>query len=481
MNYDIIFYIIGWVIKVEGLFMFLPALVSFIYGEKDEGLVFLACAALCTFAGILMTRQKPENNQFYSREGYVTVALSWIVLSAVGAVPFVVTGCIPNSVDAMFEIISGFTTTGASIVTDVEALPRGILFWRSFSHWIGGMGILVFLLIMLPVMGGQSIYLIKAESTGASVGKLAPKMKSTAFYLYGIYFFMSLVMLVFLLAGRMKLFDALCVVFGTAGTGGFGTYADSIAGFSTYHQYVIGIFMFLFGINFSFYFLLFNRKIKDAFSMEEVRWYAIIFVVVTVAITMNILNFYGGNFAKAFKYGFFQVSSIMTSTGFATDDFNKWPVFSKTLLVMIMFIGACAGSTGGGMKVSRYIIWFKAVVKELSYLVHPRSIKILKMDGKKIEHETIRAVNVYLFAFVLIFAFSLIILSLDASIDMTEAFTAVATTFNNIGPGLGSLGPAGNFAHLSSLSKVVLMFDMLAGRLEIFPLLVIFLPGTWKK
>ncbi len=480
MNYSIIKFIIGWVIKVEGVFMLLPAIVSLYYMEIKNFVVFLICASICIILGYLLSYNKPNNTQFYAREGYVTVTLSWLIISIVGAVPFVVTKEIPEIINALFETVSGFTTTGASIVENVDSLSRGILFWRSFSHWIGGMGVLVFLLILLPAMGGQSIYLIKAESTGASVGKLVPKTKKTAFYLYSIYLFMSALMFFLLFLSGMKAFDAICVVFGTAGTGGFGIHGDSIAGYNTYHQIIIGIFMFLFGINFTFYFLLLRKKFKDAFSMEEVKWYFIIFATVVVIITFNILGYYKGNILLAAKESFFQVSSIMTSTGFATTDFDKWPQLSKTLLVMIMFIGACAGSTGGGMKVSRFVIWFKTVVKEIRFLIHPRSIKILKMDGKKIEHETIRAVNVYLFIYILVFAISLIIISTD-NLNMTEAFTAVDTTLNNIGPGLGKLGPAGNFASLSVISKIVLIFDMIAGRLEIFPLVVFLMPGTWRK
>lgn len=479
MNYSIIIFIIGWVIKVEGLFMLLPAILSLCYGEIKNSIVFFICGIMCTCLGFFLSKKRPANSQFYAREGYVTVTLSWIVLSIIGAIPFVATGEIPDLIDAMFEIVSGFTTTGASIVEDVESLSYGILFWRSFTHWIGGMGILVFLLILLPVMGGQSIYFIKAESTGASVGKLVPKTKKTAFYLYSIYIFLTALLFFLLFFGGMEAFDAICIAFGTAGTGGFGIRADSIASYSTYHQMVIGIFMFLFGINFTFFFMLVVKKFKDAFSMEEVRWYFIIFAVVVAVITVNITGYYG-SITTAFKQSFFQVSSIMTSTGFATDDFDKWPQLSKTILVMLMFIGACAGSTGGGMKVSRFIIWFKAVVKEIRFLIHPRSIKILKMDGKKIEHTTIRAVNVYLFLYIMIFAFSMLVISCD-DVTMTEAFTAVDTTLNNIGPGLGKFGPAGNFSSLNVLSKIVLIFDMLAGRLEVFPLVVLLMPGTWKK
>ena len=478
MNYGIIFNIVGWVIKFEALFLLMPGVVSIIYREDTCG-VFFGCAFVFYILGRLITLKKPENSRFYAREGFVAVALSWIVLSVIGAIPFIVSGEIANAVDALFEIVSGFTTTGASILTDVEAMSKSMLFWRSFSHWIGGMGVLVFILAILPMAGGQNIYLIKAESTGPEVGKFVPKLQKTAGYLYVIYIVLSVLQLVLLLIGRMPLFDALCDVFGTAGTGGFGIKADSMAGYSTYIQMVTAVFMLLFGVNFNFYFLIISKRIRMALGMEEVKWYFIIYIMAVIGIAANLWHT-TGVLGINIRDSIFQVSSIMTSTGYATADFDKWPQFSRYIICLIMFTGACTGSTGGGIKVARFIIYFKQIGKQLSFLIHPRSVKILRMNGKKIEHNTIRVVNTYLLVYIVIFAASMLVLSLD-DFDLTTTFTAVSATFNNIGPGLGMVGPAGNFSQFSMLSKIVMIFDMLAGRLEIFPLLVLITPATWRK
>lgn len=478
MNYSIIFNIIGWVIKVEGFFMLFPALVALIYKENNIG-IFFGCAAVYYAVGKLLTLKNPKDSRFYAREGFVAVALSWVVMSILGAIPFIISGEIPSCIDAVFEIVSGFTTTGASILVDVEALSHSMLFWRSFSHWIGGMGVLVFILAILPMAGGQNIYLIKAESTGPEVGKFVPKLQKTAGYLYIIYVAMSLIQLVLLLAGNMPLFDAICDVFGSAGTGGFGIKADSIAGYSTYIQMVTALFMFLFGINFNFYFLLISKRLRAALGMEEVKWYVIIYVVAVVSIVFNLWKATGVVGINV-KDAIFQVSSIMTSTGYATTDFNKWPEFSRYIICVLMFIGACTGSTGGGMKVARFIIYFKQIGKQIGFLIHPRSVKIIRMNGKKLEHDTVRIVNTYLLVYIFIFAISMLILSID-NFDLITTFTAVSATFNNIGPGLNMVGPTGNFFEFSVLSKIVMIFDMLAGRLEIFPLLVLMTPTTWRR
>ncbi len=478
MNYSIIFNIIGWVIKVEGFLMLFPALVALIYKENNIG-IFFGCAAVYYAVGKLLTLKNPKDSRFYAREGFVAVALSWVVMSILGAIPFIISGEIPSCIDAVFEIVSGFTTTGASILVDVEALSHSMLFWRSFSHWIGGMGVLVFILAILPMAGGQNIYLIKAESTGPEVGKFVPKLQKTAGYLYIIYVAMSLIQLVLLLAGNMPLFDAICDVFGSAGTGGFGIKADSIAGYSTYIQMVTALFMFLFGINFNFYFLLISKRLRAALGMEEVKWYVIIYVVAVVSIVFNLWKATGVVGINV-KDAIFQVSSIMTSTGYATTDFNKWPEFSRYIICVLMFIGACTGSTGGGMKVARFIIYFKQIGKQIGFLIHPRSVKIIRMNGKKLEHDTVRIVNTYLLVYIFIFAISMLILSID-NFDLITTFTAVSATFNNIGPGLNMVGPTGNFFEFSVLSKIVMIFDMLAGRLEIFPLLVLMTPTTWRR
>ena len=441
MNYSIIFYIIGWILNLEAAFMFPSCIVAVIYGEKD-GWAILAAVLLCLLIGLPLVRKKPQNRVFYLREGFVSTALSWLVMSCFGAIPFVISGWIKNPVDALFEVVSGFTTTGASILADVEALPRCLLFWRSFTHWIGGMGVLVFLLTLLPLAGGSHMNLMKAESPGPSVSRLVPKVKSTAKILYLIYIVMTVTEIILLLIGKMPLFDALTLSFGTAGTGGFGIRNDSIAGYSVYCQVVITIFMIL-------------------------------------VITWNIRGMFD-SIGQAFQQSAFQVASIITTTGYATTDFNLWPQVSRTILVMLMFVGACAGSTGGGIKVSRFLILMKAAKKELIQLLHPRSVRKIKIDGKAVEHEVVRSTNVFMGIYVLVFAFSILLIAFD-NLDLATNFTAVTATLNNIGPGLELVGPTGNFSVFSDFSKLVLTFDMPAGRLELFPLLLLFVPDTWKK
>ena len=396
-----------------------------------------------------------------------------------GALPFIFSGSIPNPVDAIFETASGFTTTGASILADVEILPHCVLIWRSFTHWIGGMGVLVFILSLLPLTGGYHMNLMKAESPGPSVSKLVPKVQSTAKILYGIYFVMTVIQIILLLLGGMPLFDSLCAAFGTAGTGGLGIKSDSMAGYSTYLQVVITIFMILFGINFNAYFLLITRKFAQAFKMEEVRYYLGIIAIAVLIITCNIYHMYG-SVSESLQQAAFQVGSIITTTGYATTDFNLWPEISRTILVMLMFIGACAGSTGGGIKVSRILILCKTIRKELHIFLHPNAVKKIKMDGKVIPHEVLRSTNIFIIVYILIIAGSIFLIAFD-DFDLITNFTAVTATFNNIGPGLELVGPIGNFGMFSWFSKIVLTFDMLAGRLEIFPLLLLFVRDTWKK
>ena len=479
MNYSIIFNILGWVLGLQGIFMLPASLVGVIYKEYQDALVYLIISFLCTLAGILLRRLKSGNKTFYAKEGFVAVALSWIVLSVTGAVPFVLNGDIPSYVNALFEIISGYTTTGSSILTDVESLSHANLFFRSFSHWIGGMGVLVFILAILPMTGGSTMNLLKAESPGPSVGKLVPKMQQTAFILYTIYLVMTLIEIILLLLGGMPLFDSLCHAFGTAGTGGFGIKNDSIAGYSPYLQTVITIFMFLFGVNFTFFYYILIRRIRDAVKMEEVRWYIGIYTAAVVLLMANLLS-PGYAFGESLLHVTFQVASIMTTTGYATTDFNLWPEFSRVLMVCLMFVGACAGSTGGGIKVSRVMIYIKQVGKELMQQIHPRRVHVLKMDGKEIPHSTVHSCNVLLMTYVVVFFTSFLLISLDG-FDTTTNFTAIVATINNIGPGLNMVGATGNFSAFSNFSKFVLMFDMLAGRLEIVPMLLLFYPSTWKK
>lgn len=478
MNYLIVKSIIGRVLYFEAAFMLLPCVTALIYQEYS-GWSFVFTALLCVLFGAVLTRKKPKNTVFYVKEGFVSVALSWIVLSFMGGLPFLFSGVISNPIDALFETVSGFTTTGASILKDVEVLPHCMLMWRSFTHWIGGMGVLVFLLSFMEMHGGSHMNLMKAESPGPSVSKLRPTVRSTAKILYIIYIVLTLVEILLLLAGGMPLFDSLTTSFGTAGTGGFGIKNDSIGGYSPYIQIVVTVFMILFGVNFNAYFLIWCRKFTQAFRMEEVRCYfGIIFASIAV-ITLNIAHLYS-SVGEALRHAAFQVGSIITTTGYATTDFNLWPQASRTILVLLMFIGACAGSTGGGIKVSRFIILIKTIKKELHTLLHPRSIRKLKLDGHTLEHEVVRSTNVFLIAYVLVFAFSILLISFDG-LDMVTNFTGVAAALNNIGPGLELVGPTQNFSIFSNGAKLVLIFDMLAGRLELFPMLLLFVRETWKK
>lgn len=479
MNYGSIRYIIGWILKVEAALMTLPMIVSVVYRERT-GLYFVMAALLCLGAGVILSLKKPEKTTYYAKEGYISVALGWIVMSIMGCLPFVFSGEIPFFFDALFEIISGFTTTGASILTDVEALSKCMLFWRSFSHWVGGMGVLVFILAILPLAGGEhNLQLMKAESPGPSVSKLVPRLRETAMMLYKIYLGMTVLMIVILAVSGMPLFDTLCLTFGTAGTGGFGVLNSSAAGYTTFQQAVITVFMMLFGVNFSFYFLLLYKKAKDAFSMEEVRWYFVIYFGAVLLITVNLAG-QAGSVLEHFHHAAFQAASIMTTTGFSTVDFNLWPQLSKAVLLLLMFIGACAGSTGGGMKVSRIVVYMKSIKREMAALIHPRSVKVMKLEGKAEDSAMLRSIFSFLSAYLVIFVVSLLIVTLDG-FDLETNFSAVAATFNNIGPGLGGVGPTSNFAGYSVLSKLVLSLDMLIGRLEIFPILLLFAPNTWKK
>ena len=479
MNYSVVIYILGWIMEIEAAFLALPGIVSAIYGEKG-GFAFLWVALGSAVAGSVIILHRPKNMRFYLREGFVTVALSWILMSVIGCLPFVINGDIPHFADALFEMISGFTTTGATVVSDVEGLTKGSLFWRSFSHWIGGMGVLVFLLAIVPMAGGSHMNLMKAESPGPSVGKLVPKVRQTAKYLYIIYFALTVIEVIFLLFGGMNLFEALTTSFGTAGTGGFAIWNDGFVSVSPYNQWVVTIFMLLFGVNFGFYFLIFTGKLRDALKIEEVRIYFIIVTASAVFIFINLWHFALYAPAEGIRHAFFQVASIITTTGFASANFDLWPETSRTILVILMFIGACAGSTGGGIKVSRFIIAFKSFIKEIISYLHPRSVKKIKVEGKPLEHETLRATNVYFMTYMVIFAVSVLLVSIENK-DLVTNFTAVAATFNNIGPGLSMVGPMANFGHFTDFTKYILMFDMLAGRLEIFPMLLLFCPAVWKR
>ena len=477
MNVSMIRYILGSVLKIESLLILLPSMIGAIYQEK-EGFAYLIISIICGILGLLMTIRKPNDNVFYLKEGCVATALAWMTLSLFGSFPFLLTGEIPHFTDAIFETVSGFTTTGASILSDVEALSHCSLFWRSFTHWIGGMGVLVFILAIIPMSGGSHINLMRAESPGPSVGKLVPHLRDTARILYLIYFGMTLLEVLFLLIGKMPFFEALCTSIGTAGTGGFGIKNDSMTSYSPYIQWVVTIFMILFGINFNAFFFFVYRKFKKALFMEEVRYYIFIILGATAIIFLSILNTTESAF-KALTDSSFQVATIITTTGFSTVDFDLWPTTAKGVLVLLMFIGACAGSTGGGIKVSRIIIMIKTVFKELNSYIHPKSIKKIYFEGKPVEHEVVRSINVYFITFTILFFTSIFIVTFEVR-DLLTSFTAVAATINNIGPGLGEVGPTCNVGFFTPLSKCVMIFDMLAGRLELFPLLILFHPVIWK-
>lgn len=477
MNYRMITYVLGWILVFEALFMVVPIITALVYAEHIVW-SYAGSAAICAAAGGLLIMKKPQKTSLYSREGEVIVALSWVTLSLFGALPLWISGEIPSFVDALFETVSGFTTTGASILSDVEALSMASRMWRSFSHWVGGMGVLVFIMAFLPLSGARNMHIMKAESPGPSVSKLVPRVKTTALLLYSIYFVLTLVEFVLLLCGGMTVFEALNTAFSTAGTGGFSIYNSGLSGFSPYIQIVVTVFMLLCSVNFTCFFLIIAGRIREAFN-TEVRTFLIIVTCASLVIAVNISGLYS-SFGEALRNSVFTVSSVISTTGFATVDYNLWPELSRTMIVLVMFIGACAGSTGGGFKVSRLVILVKSMAKELQTMVHPRQVKKIKIDSQPIEHEVVRAVNVYMVAYLLIFVGSITVISFDNH-DLITNFTAVLAAINNVGPGLDLVGPMENFGFFSDTSKAVLIFDMLAGRLELFPMLLLFTPATWKK
>lgn len=480
MNKRSIIYILGWVLIVDAIAMQIGTITSLIYGEK-EAWYFVLTGVVSAILGVLAIKvKKPKNMVLYQKAGFASTALSWILLSLVGCMPFWLSGEIPSFIDAFYETVSGITTTGATILNDVEALSKGMLMWRSFLHWLGGMGVIVFLLAIIPKLGGQqNIFLMKAESPGPIIGKAVPRMRNYATMLYGIYITLTALEFILLLFGGLNVFEAINTSFSTAGTGGFGIYNSNAAAFDSYYvQTVIAVFMLLFGINFSVYLCLIARKFKQSLKFEELWIYLGIVAVSTAIIAFNISSIYKPY--DAFHQSFFYVSSIISTTGFGLTDVNKWPELSKTVIIILTFIGASAGSTGGGFKISRIILLFKEVRKEFSLLVHPRNVKLVKMDGKAVNHDIMRTTSMYLVLYIGVFAISFLLVSID-NMDFTTSFTAVAANLNNTGPGLGAVGPVGNYADFSILSKIVFIFDMLAGRLEIYPLLLLFAPSAWKK
>ena len=480
MNYRMICFVIGRILLTEAALLMLPMAVALVYGEA--AIPFLIPALLTALIGLVLGLRAPKRSNLYARDGFAVVALAWVLMSVFGALPFVISGDIPNFVDAFFETVSGFTTTGASILTEIEPLGRGVLFWRSFTHWVGGMGVLVFVMAILPMSAGDGhgMHLMRAEVPGPSVGKLVSRMGDTAKILYGIYLVMTIIEIVLLLLGGMPLFDACIHAFGTAGTGGFSNRNLSVGAYnSPYFDVVIGVFMLLFGVNFNLYYFLLIKRFRDVFHSEELRTYLLIVAAAVAAIAADIFRIYG-SVAQSLRYAFFQVSSIITTTGFATADFNVWPEFSRAILVILMFVGACAGSTGGGIKVARVVILCKTSLGDMRKMLHPNAVTTVRFEGKPLTDRSIRSVHLFLTVYILIFTVSVLLLSLER-FDLVTTFTAVASCINNIGPGLEVVGPMGNFSAFSPAAKLLLAFDMLVGRLEIFPMLLLFAPSIWKR
>lgn len=479
MNSKMIFYLLGQIIKSCAALLLLPLVVSIIYTEFNSTVAFLITISLCLIIGSALTfKFKTENKVIYAKEGFIIVAFAWITMSMLGALPFTITGEIKSYVDAVFETVSGFTTTGASILTDVESMSKSLLFWRSFTHWIGGMGVLVFIMAVIPT-SDRSIHIMRAEMPGPIVGKLVPKAKQTAKILYLIYIALTLICIVFLLAGGMSLFDSILHAFATAGTGGFGIKSDSVASYSPYLQWVITVFMFIFGINFNLYYLILIGKLKTVLKSSELWSYSLIILGAVGIITLNVMGTFD-NLADALRASSFSVVSIITTTGFATADFNLWPELSKGVLFTLMFIGGCAGSTAGGLKVSRIMLMFKMIKKELQHMLHPRSVSAVKFEGKVIDKTTQNSVFSYVTLFMVCYFIIYLLINLEP-FDFETTFTAVSACINNVGPGFGLVGPSGSFADFSDFSKIILSFAMLLGRLEIYPLIFALSPTTWTK
>lgn len=479
MNHRMVFSTVGKMVWAEAILLLLPYIISLVYKEACAEAFLVTIIVAAVTGTLLVLLFKKKNDVIYSKEGFLTVSLSWIVLSLIGALPFRISGEIPHYIDAVFETVSGFTTTGASILTDIEAMSRGLLFWRSFTHWIGGMGVLVFVMAIIPNVSKRSIHIMRAEVPGPVKGKLVPKLRDTAKILYTIYIVMTIIEIVLLRLGNMPWFDSIVHSFGTAGTGGFGIKADSIASYSPYLQWVITIFMILFGVNFNIYFLLIIGRIRSILKSTELWVYLGVIALAVLCISFNIYPMYN-DVSDTVRDAAFQVGSIITTTGYATADFDLWPSFSKAILFSLMLIGACAGSTGGGFKVSRVIIVFKKISSEIKRLLHPRSVKTITFEGKRLEEQTINGVTVYLAIYIACFVLLFLAVSLD-KFDFETNFSAVSACFNNIGPGFGAVGPTGSFAGYSIFSKIILTFAMLLGRLEIFPLIIVAMPGTWSK
>lgn len=477
MNIRMIGFVLGRILLVEAGLLTLPLAVALLY--REPAMPWLITMAALVVCGALLSFRKPERTALYAKDGFAAVALVWLLMSAFGALPFVLSGDILHYVDAFFETVSGFTTTGASILPEVEPLSRGSLFWRSFTHWVGGMGVLVFVMAILPMSDGHTMHILRAEMPGPTAGKLVSRMSDTAKILYGIYFVMTAVMILLLVLGGMDLFDACIHAFGTAGTGGFSSRNASVGAYnSAYIDIVTGIGMLAFGVNFNLYFFLLVRRFREVLRSEELWVYLGIVAASTAAIAANILSLYG-SVGTALRHTFFQVSSVITTTGYATVDFGQWPVFSKTVLVLLMFVGGCAGSTAGGLKVTRIVTLAKAAVMDMRKMLHPNAVINVRMEGRALPEKQVRGVQAYLSIYILILCGSWLLLSL-AGFDELTTFTAVVTCINNVGPGLNMVGPTGNFGFFAPWAKLLLSFDMLAGRLELFPMLLLFTPSIWR-
>ena len=479
MNHRMVFGTVGKIICVEAILLVLPYIVSVVYKEACASSFLITIGVAAVIGTFLVVFFKKKDDIIYSKEGFLTVSLSWIVLSLIGALPFRLSGEIPHYVDAVFETVSGLTTTGASILTDVEAMSKGLLFWRSMTHWLGGMGVLVFVMAIIPNVSKRSIHIMRAEVPGPVKGKLVPKMRDTAKILYMIYIALTVIEIIFLKFGGMSWFDSIVHSFGTAGTGGFGIKADSLGSYNSYLQWVITVFMILFGVNFNIYFLILIRRFSVAVKNTELWAYLGIIVTATLCIALNIYPMYG-DVSETVRHAAFQVGSMITTTGYATTDFNLWPGFSKAIIFALMLLGACAGSTSGGFKISRVLILVKKISSEIKRLLHPRSVKVITLDGKRLEENAITGTAVYLAVYMVCYVLLFLAISLD-KFDFETSFTAVTSCFNNIGPCLGSIGPMGSYADFSVASKIILSFAMLLGRLEIFPLIIAFMPATWSK
>lgn len=478
MNYRMISRVLGYVLLIIAALMLLPLVAGLWYRENVLNFVItIACTAAL---GFIMTRVRPKRQELFAREGFAIVGISWLLMSLLGALPFVINGDIPSYVDAVFETASGFTTTGASILNDVEGLTRGCMFWRCFTHWIGGMGMLVFLMAVMPMSGEHSMHIMRAEVPGPTVGKLVPRVRKTAMILYMIYFGLTVLEAILLLCGGMNFYDAILHAFATAGTGGFSTRAASIGAYnSAYIDIVCTVFMILFGVNFNLYFLMLIGKFKDALKSEELHVYLGIIFSAAIIIAISIAGMYGG-FFKALRYSFFNVATVVSTTGFGNADFTKWPAIAQALLVTIMFMGGCAGSTGGGMKVSRLMLVVKSAFADIAQMIFPRSVNVVRLDKKRVSPETVRACNTYFAIYMLALVITMLLIATDG-FDVVTNFTAAVSCLSNIGPGLALVGPAGNFAMFSDFSKIVMTIAMLLGRLEIYPLLVLVMPTMWRR